>query len=299
MLLLTNGRAVPVHSIFVRKVGVSVTSRQSDDIELVLFYNGTQSVDVAISSGIDAVIVDCEKAGKGIRQRGYDTEINRWEPVDCAKVRSRASNLWVICRIDSFREAGAKAIEQARIAVSAGAHEVILPMVDGLDEVCAVLDAVSGKAQVSIMIETKGAIAVAAELDRLPLRRAFLGLNDLMIETGGRHLFEHILNGTVERVRSKFEALAFGFGGMTLPEAGYPVPCRLMIAELARLRCNFTFLRRSFYRDLAATGIDPAEAAMRMRSAWMTASSRSAEMIAQDHAELSSILERIVSGRQS
>lgn len=271
-------------------------SAQEVHIELLLFYNGQRSLDIAVAAGVDAVIVDCEEIGKRVRQHGYDTEINRWKPVDCEQVRRRASGLRVICRVDSFREVGSEAIQQVCAAVTAGAHEVILPMVDRLDEVYAVLDAVSGRAEVSVMIETEGAIAAAAELARLPLRRAFLGLNDLMIERRSRHLFEHILDGTVERVRSRIETLAFGFGGMTLPEGGHPVPCRLMIAELARLRCDFTFLRRSFYRDLAATGLDPAEAATRMRSAWKAAADRPAEAVTADHAELCEIIARIVSG---
>jgi hypothetical protein len=40
------------------------------------------------------------------------------------------------------------------------------------------------------------------------------------------------------------------FGGLTLPGRGSPIPSRLLIAETARLRCDFGVLRRSFLADV-------------------------------------------------
>lgn len=265
-------------------------------MELHLFYNGPLSLEIAIEGRIDAIIVDCEESGKRERQQGFDTEINRWCPTDCSLVRRSAPSLRIICRIDSFRKVGPSAISQALAAVDAGADEVILPMVDHIDEIQAVLDALAGRAQVGAMIETDGAIAIADQIDQLPLSRVFVGLNDLMIERRSRHLFEHLLDGTVESLRSRIRKVAFGFGGMTLPDRGHPVPCRLLIGELARLGCSFTFLRRSFFRDLAHSGLDPASAVERMRSAWEIARSRAPEAVEAEHAELQSTLRRVVSG---
>lgn len=274
----------------------SLNDRRAPTIDLHLFFNGPDSVAVAVAGGVDAVVVDCEERGKAERQQGYDTEINCWLPRDCEQVRTRASALRVVCRLDSFRAIGPEVLDQAREAVSAGAHEVILPLVDTVAEVHAVLDAVDGRADVGVMIETDQAIAIADQFDRLPLRRAFVGLNDLMIERHSGHLFEGVTDGTVERLRPRFRRLAFGFGGMTLPDRGQPIPSRLMIAELARMRCDFTFLRRSFYRDLVATELDPGEAVARMRRAWAAACARPADAVAADRAELWAILDGIVRG---
>jgi hypothetical protein len=265
-------------------------------LDLHLFYNGPASLDVAVTAGVDAIVVDCEQGGKRGRQHGYDTEINIWRPRDCEQVRRRTPTLRVVCRIDGFRSVGQAAIDQALEAVSAGADEIILPMVDGLDEVQRLLDALAGRAALGVMIETEGGIAIAAQLDRLPLRRVFIGLNDLMIERGSGNPFQHLYDGTVEMLRSRINTIDFGFGGMTLPELGYPLPCRLLIGELARMRCDFTFLRRSFYRDLASTGLDPAEAVSQMRSAWESACNRSAEAMATDHSEFQATLEKILTG---
>ncbi len=265
-------------------------------VDLHLFYNGPASLDVAVAAGIDAIVVDCEQGGKRERQHGYDTEINIWRTRDCEQVRLRTPTLQVVCRIDGFRNVGLKAIDQALEAVSAGADEVILPMVDRIDEVHRMLEALAGRAALGVMIETEGAIAAVSELNRLPLRRVFVGLNDLMIERSSENLFQPLLDGTVEMLRSRIKAIDFGFGGMTLPELGSPVPCSLLIAELARMRCDFTFLRRSFYRDLAATGLDPAEAVARMRSAWEVACNRSAEAMVADHGKLQAALAMIAAG---
>jgi len=268
-------------------------------IELQLFYNGPESPAIAVAGGLDAVVVDCESIGKPERQHGYDTEINPWKPRACEQVRVAAPAMRVICRLDSFRGVGPKVLDQAREAVAAGAHEVILPMVDSIDEVHALLDAMAGRADVGIMVETEGAIAIIDQLEMLPLRRAFVGLNDLMVERSSRHLFEGVLDGTVERIRSRCRRFKFGFGGMTLPDGGHPVPSRLMIAELARMDCHFTFLRRSFYRDVVAAGLDPAESVHRMRQAWTAARARPADAVAADHAELQAILQGVVRGGET
>ena len=41
-----------------------------------------------------------------------------------------------------------------------------------------------------------------------------------------------------------------GFGGLTLPGHGRPIATELLAGEMARLGADFTFLRRSFLRDL-------------------------------------------------
>ena len=128
-------------------------------MDLHLFYNGPATLDIATAGGVDALVVDCEQRGKHVRQQAYDTEINCWHPRDCAVVRSAAPSLTVICRLDSWRQRGDHVLAQAREAVAAGAHEIILPMVESLDEVQRVLDEVADRAAVGIMLETAAAFA--------------------------------------------------------------------------------------------------------------------------------------------
>jgi hypothetical protein len=76
----------------------------------------------------------------------------------------------------------------------------------------------------------------------------------------------------------------FGFGGLTLPDRGAPVPCRLLIAEMARISARFSFLRRSFLRDI--TGRSLQVEVPRLLEAISTAADRTHEEIRRDRDEL-------------
>jgi hypothetical protein len=88
-----------------------------------------------------------------------------------------------------------------------------------------------------------------------------------------------VVDGTVDELRWHFD-VPFGFGGLTLPDRGYPVPCRLLMGEMARLECSFSFLRRSFRRDVR--GLDVAAAVKSMRCGLDSAFRRSAAGEARD-----------------
>lgn len=139
---------------------------------------------------------------------------------------------------------------EVEAAISAGADEILVPMVRTPDEVCWVLRLARERCGVGILVETIDAVNCSKELGRLPLSRVYVGLNDLAIERKTPNIFTALVDGTVERLREWFPNTPFGFGGLTLPERGYPIPCSLLMGEMARLDCHFSFLRRSFYRDI-------------------------------------------------
>ena len=116
-----------------------------------------------------------------------------------------------------------------------------------------------------------------------PLSRVYVGLNDLAIDRRSPSIFSAILDGTVERVR-RASRVPFGFAGLTLPDAGYPIPCRLLAGELVRLDCDFTFLRRSFRRDVAGKVLGDEVA--RMHDTLDLAAARSPEEVELERAEL-------------
>ena len=153
----------------------------------------------------------------------------------------------VICRINRWSRESTSEIDRA---VGSGASEILLPMVRTPREVELALKAVAERADLGVMVETPDAICCARELGQLPLRRVFVGLMDLALELGSRSLFDPLVDGTVERLRAEIE-LSFGCAGLTLPGHGRPVPSRLVAAELVRLGCDFSFLRRSFLADMS------------------------------------------------
>ena len=201
-------------------------------------------------SRVAAVVVDWDRRGKSTRQAnavdriGIDTQINTDGPDDLAAVASMSA-VPVLCRLNPWTQSSPAELE---VAISSGASEVILPMVGGTDEVIAALDAARGRVGVGIMVETVDATHAAPGLGKLPITRAYVGLMDLALERRSRSIFDAISDGTVERVRESFD-MPFGFGGLTVPGGGSPVPVRLLAAEMVRLGCSFSFLRRSFIGD--------------------------------------------------
>ena len=234
-----------------------------------------------VRAGAAGVIVDWERRGKRERQAGADTQVNNDTAADLGRVRAATPGT-VLCRVNGW---GAWSPAEIERAVALGADEVLLPMVRRPEEVDAALAVVGGRCRLGILVETMEAVRRADELARRPLGRVYVGLNDLMIDRGGRTLFAALVDGTVDRVRAAVPPdMPFGVAGLTLPEAGHPVPCRLLAAELARLDASFTFLRRSFHADVA--GRDLAVELPRVTGAVAAARRRPPSQQAADRAEL-------------
>jgi hypothetical protein len=212
---------------------------------LVLFSTEARFVQEAVAAGVSAVMVDWERRGKSHRQAGADTEINQDTAADLDRVRA-ATRAPLCCRIESV---GATTRVEVARALEGGADELFVPMVRSPADAETVLRLADGRCAVSILIETREALDHLRELAALPLARVYVGLHDLGIERRSRSLFDPLADGTLERIRAYFPQ-PFGFGGLTLPESGAPIPCRLLIGEMVRLGCSFSFLRRSFRRDV-------------------------------------------------
>jgi citrate lyase beta subunit len=259
--------------------GAAHASATTSNLQLLLFSTDSDQVRAAADGGIAGVVVDWERIGKEGRQRSADTQISHDTVEDLVRVRA-ATSLPVICRVDSCPSALDRQIGEA---LTEGADEILLPMVRSVREVERILDRVGSRAGVGILIETVEAVALAAPLGQLPLARVYVGLNDLAIARGAASIFAAILDGTVERVRRQV-TIPFGFGGLTLPNRGAPVPCRLLLGEMARLACDFSFLRRAFRRD--AQGVGPAEAAREIARAFRQAQRRNVVEVQRDHVML-------------
>ena len=235
-----------------------------------------------VDAGAAGLVVDWERRGKHLRQAGADTEINAHTPADLAAVRAATSGR-VLCRLNRW---GPWTPAEIDLAAGLGADEVLLPLVRRPGEVDAALEAVAGRCRLGILVETTDAVRRADELLRRPLSRVYVGLNDLMIDRGTACLFGALVDGTVDRVAEAARArhLPFGVAGLTVPEGGDPVPCRLLAGALARVGASFTFLRRSFHADTA--GRDLAVEVPRILAAVEEARGRTGLEVDADHAEL-------------
>ena len=214
---------------------------------LYLFSTDEKMTRSASCGGLSGIVIDWENKNKAERQANKDTQIN-YDTADDLRRMSALAGSAVICRVNKIRD-----IRESRreidMALECGTGEILLPMVRTIDEVEDVLNCVAGRCGVGVMIETDEAVNLARELGQLPLSRAYIGLNDLAIDRRKTNIFDSLEDGTIDYVREFIKA-PFGFAGLTLPELGHPILCRLLISEMARLECSFTFLRRSFLRDV-------------------------------------------------
>ncbi len=249
------------------------------DFSFLLFSVQPAFIRRAVAAGVDGVIVDWECLGKEERQSAADTQINHDTVDDLRRVRACTDAL-VVCRLNRHGETTAEEVEQA---IAAGADEILLPMVRSVEEVEAVIVLARERCGVGVLVETVAATDLVDALAALPLSRVYVGLNDLAIERGTPNIFTAVADGMLERVRRPFR-VPFGFGGLTLPDRGYPIPCRLLIGEMARLDCTFSFLRRSFHRDIVGKDMDIE--VQRMRAAMRQAAERSTDEVARDKRDL-------------
>ena len=255
-------------------------------IELCLFTTDIAQARTALAAGIGSLVIDWENRGKERRQRGFDTEINRDTPEDLARL-SRLKTARRICRINAWGPTSAAEID---LAVRRGATHILLPMVRSCGEVELFLNHVDGRCGVGILVETREACSTLAELARFPLDLVYVGLNDLAISRGTRTIFDALVDGTIDRIREAFTDSRLGFAGLTDVRLGDPIPCRLLLAKMVRLGAAFTFLRRSFKRDLDPP--DWADAVARIRLEERRLAARDAAEVDRDEAELVAAVRR-------
>jgi hypothetical protein len=256
------------------------------DFSLILFSTDPIFVRRAVEAGVEAIVVDWERIGKEDRQAAADTQINA-DTIDDLRAVRASTEATVICRVNQLGPWTAREIDDA---IGAGADEILLPMVRTVEEAERALELVKERCRFSILIETVSAAGRAKDFARLPLRRVYVGLNDLAIERQTPSIFRALTDGTLDRVRHAV-AVPFGFGGLTAPDEGSPLPCRLLIGEMARLDCQFSFLRRSFHADARGVDLhrligDIAEAVRRARSRTPAEVERDREALRTTVAEL-------------
>ena len=259
---------------------------ESTALELLLFTHDAGYAAAAVRGGFDGIIVDWEWSDKPKRQSGWNTEVNRGTETELVEMAERVDGP-VICRINNT--AGTRRREAIR-AVELGATEIWLPMVRNVAEIEECLDAIRERAGLGILAETGDAMAMGEAFAALPLERIYVGLNDLQIDTGRPNLFTALCDGTIQAFRESFSG-KFGVAGVTLPEAGRPVPSRLLLAEMARLGCGFGVARRSFRADVPEVQIDAV--VEKIRNGYREMLLRDNRRIAADHAALRTIVAQL------
>lgn len=261
------------------------TGFASRQLELMLFEHDPILVRRALDFGINTFLIDWESRGKQERQTNLDTEINPATLDNLQKVCAiPGTKAW--CRVNGW---GPWSPDEVEAAVAVGAYGLFLPMVRRVEEVELFINAIGGRCEAAILIETPEAVELAADLARLPLNRVYFGLNDFAICRGRQFIFDALHEGIVGQVRSQLGGIPFGFGGATAVGLGAPLPCHMLLAEMARLDCQFTFLRRSFKKDIATR--DPVTVVSGIHDYWRDLHKRPLGLVESEFQQLLTALE--------
>lgn len=249
-------------------------------IDFFLFEHEPDRARLALSWGIEHFLVDWEVTDKSERQKGYDTEIRPGTPESLATLAAiPRAQPW--CRINAL---SADTPAEVEAALECGATGLMLPMVRSAKQLEIFLRLLDGRAASGFLVEHVDALACLKDLATFGVDRVYFGLNDHAISCGSGCIFQALVDGSVDRAREAFAHTPFGVAGMTAIDAGAPLPARLLLAELARLRCDFTFLRRSFRRDTQHR--DPGDIVAGIREAWVSLVTRSVLEIQRDREAL-------------
>ncbi|MGA0879519.1 MAG: aldolase/citrate lyase family protein, partial [Ilumatobacteraceae bacterium] len=205
-------------------------------MELVLVSNDIDLTTRAIDAGVERCLVDLELLGKSERQTGRGTFITHHSMSDVERMRGVLPMGALEVRIDRLNSHSAEQIDRV---IDAGADIVMLPMVESAQEALDVIELIGGRARLCLLVETVIGLFALPELIVIPgVDEVHIGLNDLMISSGGDHLFRPLASGMLDDparlVRSA--ELGLGIGGITAPgTSGLPVDPDRLIGEMVRL----------------------------------------------------------------
>jgi len=256
-------------------------------LDLTIFTTDLRIAKLAVASGIDRVIVDWETAGKTARQAGYSTQINADSP---EQVRALSGlSIPVLVRID--HQSQSQVERDIEIAIDCGAESIMLPMATGAKQVQHFVDTVAERARCIVQIETQALVEEFDQLGQIAWDTAYIGLNDLMISRQDKWIWRPILDGTVDHIFDSLQGRKVGFGGVTVVGRGSPLPFTALFAEMARLGCAMSFLRRSFLADIPDRNVAAEIAAV--RALWHALTLRGADAVAQDHDRFIDLLHQL------
>lgn len=247
------------------------------DLDTLLFTVDTPLVLRAKAAGITGFVVDWEDRNGHAQRSAADGGLGPDTPDDLKRMAG-VPDVRLYCRINALHDCTRCEIDRA---IEHGATHIVAPMIETAAQVERVVSLVDGRAGVGVMIETAAACEQAAEIARVPVDFVYVGLLDLAIDRDEGNVFRPLADGTADRVRECFADTRFGIGGVTVVDGGTPVPCAALLGELARLRTDFVFARRSFKRDMA--GRDMALEYQRIRATWQALVARDMPHVDADH----------------
>ena len=248
-------------------------------LDILLFTVDDALARRAMAGGIAGFVVDWEDRRAGPERAACDNGAAPDTVDDLGRIAAVGGRK-VLCRINPV---GPSTVAEVELALANGATDLLVPMVERPGELERVQALASGRASVGAMIETDEACRNASEIARVEPGFVYVGLLDLAISRREGNVFRPFADGTADRLRDRFADTPFGIGGVTVADKGAPVPCPVLLGEVARLRGDFVFARRSYVRDTA--GRDLVQEGARLRALWCDLLARDAARVERDHEE--------------
>ena len=220
-------------------------------LKLMYITNRPEIAQIAETAGVDRIFIDLEYIDKADRQGGMDTVQSRHTLDDVKRISEAITTAELLVRVNPIHNATevyASSEEEIETAIDNGADIIMLPFFKTVDEVKRFLAAVGGRAKTMLLLETPEAVDIVDDLLCLEgIDAIHIGLNDLSLGYGMKFMFEPLVNGTVERLCSKFREknMPYGFGGIASLGKGM-VPAEMIIKEHYRLGSTCAILSRSF-----------------------------------------------------
>jgi len=236
------------------------------------------------------LFVDLEHLGKAERQAGRNTFISTHTLDDITAVRSAAPRAPLMVRLNPLH---ADTQDEVNAALARGADRLMLPMFSTPNELALFCAIVAGRAPVTALLETDGALDTLELWAATPgLDEIYVGLNDLHISLGMRFMFEPLASGLLDRVAAvaRRHGRRFGFGGIARLNEGL-LSGRDVLAEHLRLGSQAVILSRTFQRSDAPEPFEAAIAALRAAESALV--QRSVDQIEFDRARIAQQIHKI------
>ncbi len=215
-------------------------------LKLMYITNDPAVAKIAADAGVDRIFIDMEVLGKAERQGGMDTVQSHHVPEDITKVRvAVGGSAEIMARVNPLNPNSQAEIDAS---IENGVDVIMLPMWRTADDLCQLVNMVSGRAKVMPLLETDTAAENLPEAVKVSgIDQMLIGLNDLHLCYHQKFMFQLLADGTVDRLCAQLRDanIPYGFGGVGRPGSG-TLPAECIIGEHYRLGSQYVILSRSF-----------------------------------------------------
>ena len=214
---------------------------------LTLFANDPELARRADAAGIDRIGLDLESIGKRERQDPRKAWISDHDESQLEDVKRVLCKAKLFARTNTIHDGSKSEIERV---LASGVEVLMLPMFKSAAEVQTFVDVISGRAVVSLLLETAEAVAALEDIVNIDgVDEIHIGLNDLHLSLGLPNHFELLVSPLMEQIADQVHAagIPFGFGGVGRAEdPSLPISSQLLYPQYPLLGADRALVSRVF-----------------------------------------------------